>query len=150
MSWLFASDGYSVGDSALIPPMSIQGWLSLGLIGLISAVQGTFKSLLHNTIQNHQLTNSKSMCGILPSWDHYLKSIRLGFYFKVSYDVFELWCWRRLGFYSKYHDAFRSISLMPLNCGAREDSWDYSGQQGDWNSQSYRKSTLNIHQKDWY
>ena len=60
------------------------------------AVPGTFKSLLHNTIQNHQLTNSKSMCGILPSWDHYLKSIRLGFYFKVSYDVFELWCWRRL------------------------------------------------------
>ena len=39
---------------------------------------------------------------------------------------------------------------MLLNCGVGDDSWDSFGQQGDWNSQSYRKSTLNIHQKDWY
>ena len=37
---------------------------------------------------------------------------------------------------------------MPLNCGAREDSWESLGQQ-DQTSQSYRKSTLNIHWKDW-
>ena len=39
--------------------------------------------------------------------------------------------------------------LMPLNYGAGDDSWESSGQQGDQTSQSLRKSTLNIHWKDW-
>ena len=34
---------------------------------------------------------------------------------------------------------------MPSNCGAGEDSWQSLGQQGDKTSQSYRRSTLNIH-----
>ena len=38
--------------------------------------------------------------------------------------------------------------LMVLNCGAGEDSWESPGQQGDQTSQSYTKSTLNIHWKD--
>ena len=38
---------------------------------------------------------------------------------------------------------------MLLNHGAGEDSWESLGQQGDHSSQSYRKSTLNIHWKDW-
>ena len=38
---------------------------------------------------------------------------------------------------------------MLLNCGAGEDSWQFFEQQGDPNSQSKRKSTLNIHWKDW-
>ena len=33
-------------------------------------------------------------------------------------------------------------------CGAGEDSWESLGQQGDQTSQSWRKSTLNIHWKD--
>ena len=33
--------------------------------------------------------------------------------------------------------------------GAGEDSWGSLGQQGDQTSQSQRKSTLNIHWKDW-
>ena len=37
---------------------------------------------------------------------------------------------------------------MLLNCGAGEDSWESLGHQ-DQTSQSYRKSTLNIHWKDW-
>ena len=37
---------------------------------------------------------------------------------------------------------------MLLNCGAREDSWESLGQQGDQTSQLERKSTLNIHWKD--
>ena len=41
------------------------------------------------------------------------------------------------------------ISLMLLNCGAREDSWESLGQQGDQVSQSQRKSTLNTQWKDW-
>ena len=38
---------------------------------------------------------------------------------------------------------------MFLNCGAGEDFWESLGQQGDHTSKSWRKSTLNIHWKDW-
>ena len=38
---------------------------------------------------------------------------------------------------------------MLLNCGVGEDSWESLGLQGDPTSQSYRKSLLNIHWKDW-
>ena len=38
---------------------------------------------------------------------------------------------------------------MFLNCGVREDSWEFLGLQGDAASQSWRKSVLNIHWKDW-
>ena len=38
---------------------------------------------------------------------------------------------------------------MLLNCGVGEDSWESPGLQGDPTSQSQRKSTLNIHWKDW-
>ena len=40
--------------------------------------------------------------------------------------------------------------LTPSHCGAGEDSWESLGKQGDQSSQSERKSTLNIHWKDWY
>ena len=36
-----------------------------------------------------------------------------------------------------------------FKCGAGEDSWESHGQKRDQTSQSYRKSTLNIHWKDW-
>ena len=39
--------------------------------------------------------------------------------------------------------------LMLSNCGAGEDSWESLGLQGDQTSQSSRKSSLNIHWKDW-
>ena len=38
---------------------------------------------------------------------------------------------------------------MFSNCGAREDSWESFGLQGEPTTQSYRKSVLNIHWKDW-
>ena len=38
--------------------------------------------------------------------------------------------------------------LMLLHCGVGEDSWGSLGLQGDPSSQSYRKSSLNIHWKD--
>ena len=38
---------------------------------------------------------------------------------------------------------------MISKCGAGKDSWESLGQQGDQTSQSWRKSTLNIHWKDW-
>ena len=40
--------------------------------------------------------------------------------------------------------------LMLSNCVAGKDSWGSLGQQGDQTGQSKRKSTLNIHCKDWY
>ena len=39
---------------------------------------------------------------------------------------------------------------MLLICGAGEDSWESFWQHGDLTSQAWRKSTLNIHRKDWY
>ena len=48
MSWLLASGGQIIGASASILPMSMQGWLHLGLTGLIFAVQGTLKSPVHH------------------------------------------------------------------------------------------------------
>ena len=39
--------------------------------------------------------------------------------------------------------------LMLSNYSAGEDSWESLGQQGYQTRQSYRKSTLNIHWKDW-
>ena len=38
---------------------------------------------------------------------------------------------------------------MLSNCGAEEDSWESLGLQGDQTTQSQKKSTLNIHWKDW-
>ena len=39
--------------------------------------------------------------------------------------------------------------LMLLNCGVGEDSWESLLLQGGQNSQSWRKSVLNIHWKEW-
>ena len=39
---------------------------------------------------------------------------------------------------------------MLLNCGVAEYSWESLELQGDQTSQSYRKSVLNIHWKDWW
>ena len=39
--------------------------------------------------------------------------------------------------------------LMPLNCGAGEDSWESLGLQGDPSSPFLRRSILDIHWKDW-
>ena len=39
--------------------------------------------------------------------------------------------------------------LMLFNCGVGEDSWESLGLQRDQTSQSWRKSVLNIHWKDW-
>ena len=38
---------------------------------------------------------------------------------------------------------------MVLNCGVGQDSWESFGLQGGPTSPSWRKSTLNIHWKDW-
>ena len=53
-SWLFASGGQSIGVSASVLPMNIQGWFHLGLTSLISLQSKELSSLL----QHH---NSKAL-----------------------------------------------------------------------------------------
>ena len=55
MSWLFASSGQSIGVSALVFPINIQGWFSLGLTGLISLLsKGLSRVFSSTTDWKHQ------------------------------------------------------------------------------------------------
>ena len=55
MSWLFASDGQSVGASASVLPINIQCWFPLGLIGLISLLsKGLSRFFSNTTVQKRQ------------------------------------------------------------------------------------------------
>ena len=55
VSWLFASGGQSIGASASVFPMNIQGLFPLGLIGLMSLLsRGLSRVFSCTTIQRHQ------------------------------------------------------------------------------------------------
>ena len=55
MNWLFVSGGQIIGLSASVFPMKIQGWLPLGLTGLISLQTRRLLGILSSpTIQKHQ------------------------------------------------------------------------------------------------
>ena len=55
MSWLFKSDGQSVGASVSVFPMNILGWFLLGLTGLISLLSKGFSRVFSSTtIWKHQ------------------------------------------------------------------------------------------------
>ena len=59
MTWLFTSLSQSIGASASVPPMSIQGWVLLGLTGLISLQsKGLSKSFLQKH-RKHQLFSAQ-------------------------------------------------------------------------------------------
>ena len=52
MSWLFASDDQSIGASASVLPMNIQGWFPLGLTDLISLLfKGLSRVFSSTTVQ---------------------------------------------------------------------------------------------------
>ena len=54
MSWLFASGGQSIGASASVLPMNIQGWFSFGLTGLISLLSKELSRAFSNiTVWNN-------------------------------------------------------------------------------------------------
>ena len=56
MSWVFASGGQSIGASATVFPMNIQGWFPLGLTGWISLQSKGLSRVFSNTmIEKHQL-----------------------------------------------------------------------------------------------
>ena len=55
VSWLFASGGQSIGASASVLPMNIQGWFPLRLIGLISSLsKGLSRVFSSTTTWKHQ------------------------------------------------------------------------------------------------
>ena len=54
MSRLFASGGWSIGASASVFLMNIQGWFPLGLTGVISLLSKGFSRVFSSTIQKHQ------------------------------------------------------------------------------------------------
>ena len=57
MSWLFTSGDQSIGASAsaLVLPMNIQSWFSLGLTGLICLLSKGFSRVFSSTtVQKHQ------------------------------------------------------------------------------------------------
>ena len=55
MSWLFASGGQSIGASASILLMNIQGWFPLGVTGLITMQsKGLSRVFSNNKAQTHQ------------------------------------------------------------------------------------------------
>jgi len=56
MSWLFTSGGESIGASACVLLMHIQGWFPLGLTDLISLESKGLPGVFSNTtVQKHQL-----------------------------------------------------------------------------------------------
>ena len=62
MSWLFTSDGWSIGASALasVLPMNIQGWFPLGLTGLISLLsKGLSRVFSSATIPKYQFFSAQ-------------------------------------------------------------------------------------------
>ena len=55
MSWIFASGGQSIGASASVLSMNIQGWFPLGLTGLISLLsKGLSRVFSSTTVWRHQ------------------------------------------------------------------------------------------------
>ena len=54
MSWLFPYGDQSIGASASVLPVNIQGWFPSGLTGLISLKFKGFSRVFSRTIQKHQ------------------------------------------------------------------------------------------------
>ena len=60
MSQFLASGGQSIGASASVLPMNIQGWFPLGLTGLISLMSKGLSRVFSSTIiQKHQMCEFK-------------------------------------------------------------------------------------------
>ena len=59
MSHLFASGGWSIGASALVLPVNIQGWFHLGLTDLISLQPKGILRVFNTTDQKHQFFSAQ-------------------------------------------------------------------------------------------
>ena len=62
MSWLFTPGGQSIGASASVLSLNIQGWFPLGLTGLISLLsKGLSRVFSSTTVWKHQFSNASFM-----------------------------------------------------------------------------------------
>jgi len=71
MNQLFASGSQSIGASASasVLSMNIQGWFSLGLIGLVSLLKGLPKVFYRTTVQKHEFFGAQPSLGFLGGSD---------------------------------------------------------------------------------
>ena len=76
MNWLFASGDQSIGASASVCPVSIQGWFPIGWTGLISLLSKGFSKVFSSTtIWKHQFFSAQSsLCPTLTSVHNYWKN----------------------------------------------------------------------------
>jgi len=82
VSWLIASGGQSIGVSASVLPMNIQGWFLFRLTGLLSLLsKGLSRLFSGSTVQKHQFFSTQpSLCPTLTSIHDYLKKPQLWVY----------------------------------------------------------------------
>ena len=87
MSQLFVSGGQSIGASASVLPMIIQGWFPLGLTGMISLeATGLSRSFSSTAVWKHQFFSAQ------PSlWSH--THIIQDYWKNHSFDYMDL-CWQ--------------------------------------------------------
>ena len=74
VSWLFASDGQSIGASASVLPMNIQGWFTLTLTDFsLFAVQGTLESSPTPQFESINSSALSLLSGPTPTslWDYW-------------------------------------------------------------------------------
>ena len=69
MSWLFPSGGQSIGTSASVLPMTIQGWFPLGLIGLVSLQPKVLSSVFSSiAVWKHQFFSVQPCLWSIRQW----------------------------------------------------------------------------------
>ena len=87
MSWFFASGGQSIGGSASVLPMNIQGWFPLGLTRLISLLsKGLSRVFSSTTIGKHQFFGTQASFGPTLTFIH-------DYWENHSFDNIDL-CWQ--------------------------------------------------------
>ena len=81
MSQFFTSGGQSIGvsASASVIPMNIQDWFPLGVTDLISAVQGTLKSLLQNHSSKASILRRSTFFAVQLSHPHMTRGKTIAF-----------------------------------------------------------------------
>ena len=93
-----------------------------------------------------------SLNSILKSWDI---TLPIKVWYSQSYGLSSshIWIWEldhKKGWQLKYWCFWTGeVELFFLIFEVGEDPWEFLGNQGDQTTQSSRKSTLNIHWKDW-
>ena len=69
MNQLFAWVSQVIGASASVLSMNIQGWFSLGLIGLVSLLKELSRVFYRTTVQKHEFFDAQPSLGFLGSSD---------------------------------------------------------------------------------